>query len=273
MKLACCQFEPKWGACQENITKANQLLVKYKAGDIDVLVLPEMAFTGYVFKSLQEITPYLEDAETGQTTTWAKQQAIRLKCFVLAGYPEVIKEDGQTKHYNSQCCVNQEGKLVYTYRKHFLYQVDENWAAEGPGFTSVDIKGLGKVGFGICMDLNPYRFEAPFDAFEFATYHAQQGTKLILCSMAWLQSKGKSENIRVRSTISYWAERLYPLINPPKTKDSSPVYFVACNRTGTERGNTFAGGSCVLELFPQCLIHDRLLEDDQDVLVVDTSKD
>ncbi|KAI9019241.1 carbon-nitrogen hydrolase [Phycomyces nitens] len=268
MKLACCQFEPTWGACQKNIAKADQLLNKFKSGDIDVLVLPEMAFTGYVFNSLQEIKPFLQDAETGQTTMWAKQQALRLKCFVLAGYPEIAQENGETKYYNSQCCVNRQGELVYTYRKHFLYEVDENWAQEGPGFASIEIKGLGKVGFGICMDLNPYRFEAPFDAYEFANYHVQNKTRLLLCSMAWLRSRGTKSGSRVLDTIKYWANRLNPLSESP-----SPVYFVACNRTGTERGSTFAGGSCVLEMSPQILLHDKLQEDDQDVLVVDICED
>jgi protein N-terminal amidase len=41
--------------------------------------------------------------------------------------------------------VNPEGKVVLTYQKSFLYETDENWAAEGPGFVSTHIEGLGKV--------------------------------------------------------------------------------------------------------------------------------
>lgn len=63
---------------------------------MDVLVLPEMAFTGiikcddfipcfsqlnflyqgYVFKDPTEIEPYLEDSETGPSVQWAKQQGM-----------------------------------------------------------------------------------------------------------------------------------------------------------------------------------------------------
>jgi protein N-terminal amidase len=108
------------------------LNLRYKQGDINVLVLPEMAFTGmlelkpmldfslffffffvfkgYVFKNLKEIWPYLEDAETGPSVQWAKEQgkvhaeldsskkkkkkknsfeiAVRLACFVVVGYPQ-----------------------------------------------------------------------------------------------------------------------------------------------------------------------------------------
>lgn len=67
--------------------------------------------------------------------------AIRLKCFVIVGYPQ--KKDQLC--YNSLCCVNPEGKLITTYQKTFLYETDENWAIEGPGFVSFQVDRLGKV--------------------------------------------------------------------------------------------------------------------------------
>lgn len=35
------------------------------------------------------------------------------------------------------------------------------------------------------MDLNPYRFQAAFQEMEFATFHLNHKSDLILCSMAW----------------------------------------------------------------------------------------
>ncbi|CEP15041.1 hypothetical protein [Parasitella parasitica] len=205
---------------------------------MDILVLPEMAFTGYVFKDLQEIMPFLEDSETGPSVLWAKRQAVRLTCFVIVGYPQKTDQH----NYNSICCVNPEGKLVYTYQKAFLYETDENWAMEGPGFVSTHIKGLGKTGFGICMDLNPYQFKSDFYACEFANFHLNEQSEIILCSMAWLKSK----NNQVSSTIQYWATRLLPLYH--EAVPGKHTIFVACNRVGSERGSEFAGGSCVLDI-------------------------
>ncbi|KAG0326694.1 Carbon-nitrogen hydrolase [Podila horticola] len=88
-------------------------------------------------------------------------------------------------YYNSVAFVDPQGHLVTTYAKTFLYYTDENWAEEGPGFKSIDVDGLGKVGFGICMDVNPYQFKAPFAAFEFSSYHVEHKSTLLLCSMAW----------------------------------------------------------------------------------------
>eukprot|EP00959_Pyramimonas_sp_CCMP1952_P467215 9491232-Pyramimonas_sp.AAC.1 len=74
------------------------------------------------------------------------------------------------------------------------------------------------VGLGICMDINPYEFKAPFSAFEFANFHREQGTQLILFSSAWCNSHPDDTLDRKRTppdmmeTLNYWLNRLRPLI-------------------------------------------------------------
>ena len=46
MKLGCLQFDSQIGYVSENIAKADELLRTNKPGDLDLLVLPELAFTG-----------------------------------------------------------------------------------------------------------------------------------------------------------------------------------------------------------------------------------
>ncbi|KAG0368433.1 Carbon-nitrogen hydrolase [Gamsiella multidivaricata] len=189
MKIVCLQFEPFLGEVQRNIDHATKMIADLKPEDVDVLVLPEMAFTGYVFTSKEHIRPYLEDAETGPSVQWAKTQAVRLGAHVQVGYPEkrIINEEDKfhEEFYNSVCFVSPEGNLLATYSKHFLYYTDENWAEEGAGFRSMPVPGLGQVGFGICMDVNPYQFKASFLDYEFSNFHLKQNTNLLLCSMAW----------------------------------------------------------------------------------------
>ncbi|CAG8774748.1 2311_t:CDS:2, partial [Racocetra persica] len=215
----------------------------------------------YVFKNKEHIMPYLEDAETGTTVHWAKEQALRLQAFVMVGYPQIVKGDPD-KYYNSICFVGRNGSLIETYQKTHLYETDESWAEEGPGFKSIDVPDLGKVllaqintdlfqlliqmiqnqvGFGICMDLNPYRFQAGFTAFEFARFHHRQQSNIILCSMAWLLSEGSN-------TVNYWCQRLLPLFDDTYANDEESttdiqsldaarnrnVLFVVSDRTGSE---------------------------------------
>jgi protein N-terminal amidase len=47
MKLACLQFAPEVGKVQENIARADSILLEAQLPfDIDWLILPELAFTG-----------------------------------------------------------------------------------------------------------------------------------------------------------------------------------------------------------------------------------
>jgi protein N-terminal amidase len=245
-----------------------------------------MAFTGYVFESKTEVEPLAERADDadGATFKFCREAAIRLNAFIAAGYPEqgnVAKGDPPGSLFNSMCFLSRSGDLLRTYRKHFLYETDKVWANEGPSFDVLDVQGLGRVGFGICMDLNPWEFKAPFDKFEFASFHVGSGTDLVICPCNWLATKGdevdesdgpdrgtRGETDRVDSrgdaaghsqrkqrdrdkasamqTINYWALRMSPAIATPRQ-----TVFVACNRTGDERGSTFAGSSCVLALGTQ----------------------
>lgn len=46
MRIACLQFNPELGRLPENIARANALLEAASPQNIDLLVLPELAFTG-----------------------------------------------------------------------------------------------------------------------------------------------------------------------------------------------------------------------------------
>jgi protein N-terminal amidase len=86
------------------------------------------------------------------------------------------------------------------------------------------------------MDINPYKFEAPFDAFEFAEFQKAQGAQWLWLSMAWLESKNDS---RPQALLEYWATRLIPLIQASSESRDPPIHVIICNRTGVEGGNYF----------------------------------
>ena len=47
MRIACLQFAPRLGKVQENITRADVLLQDVLPEQCDLLVLPELAFSGF----------------------------------------------------------------------------------------------------------------------------------------------------------------------------------------------------------------------------------
>lgn len=110
---------------------------------------------GYNFKSLQQISPYLEPTASGITSLWARTTALKYECVVTVGYPEKVdvtpKWPASPEYYNSAITVNPDGETIANYRKSFLYYTDETWALEGPdGFFDGEIEGLGNVAMGIC---------------------------------------------------------------------------------------------------------------------------
>ncbi|KAF2861929.1 carbon-nitrogen hydrolase [Piedraia hortae CBS 480.64] len=251
MCLALLQFAPELGKVEENIRRADELLRECAA--VDLLVLPEMAFSGYNFPSRDAIEAFLEPSAAGPTTQWAVHTAQRLHCHVLVGYPERTTSG---KAYNAAVTVGPNGDVVAHHRKTFLYYTDETWAeteydppSGPPPFYCAPMRGLGDgapIGVGICMDINPHRFEAPWAAYEFANAMVSGGAKLVVLSMAWLAQPTQTELPHAPdqpdlNTITYWINRFVPLLT-----NDTPVDVVFANRCGSEDTVTYAGSSCVM---------------------------
>lgn len=235
--------------------------------DLDWLVLPELAFTGYNFHSLEEIRPYLEPTTAGVSTQWAIAVSTHYKCHVTVGYPEVTAATPSkpSTQYNSTVTVSPTGKVLLNYHKSFLYYTDESWSKEGPDtnghilgnpsstdqpFYSGPLGGLGNVTMGICMDINPYRFVADWNNFEFARTALTHDTPLICVSMAWLSNLSPTELAQNPeqpdiATVAYWVERFQLLV---ETKSEKPVYIVLANRCGMEKTVCYAGSSTVIKI-------------------------
>ena len=154
-----------------------------------------------------------------------------------------------------------------SYKKHFLYETDKTWSAEGPGFETMDLKlprsdKTIKIGHGICMDINPWEFKSEFEKFEFANFHKENDVQLIVFSSAWLDPNSyPSDHKATSETINYWANRLLPIIS---NKDGrKPCYFLCANRVGNELGENYMGSSCILKLKPDVGIIKNLSRKEQ----------
>jgi len=309
MKIATLQLDSKIRNVDHNIATANRILTTTPPpADLDLLVLPELAFTGYNYPSRESIQPYLEPTTAGPTTQWAISTAKRYSCHVIVGYPELSTDVDHTvlptsnglsteplyKCYNSTVTVSPAGEILANYRKSFLYYTDESWAAEGPtGFFCDSLGFLGKVSLGICMDINPYQFEAPWDKYEFATHVVAGGAKLVVMSMAWLTSLPREEmevepGEPALETVSYWLQRFSPLMEA-SLAGREDVVVVFANRVGSERNEvselttkrgqiiplgesvSYAGSSCAVRFNGgKASILDMMGKGEEGLLVFDT---
>ncbi|PBP16608.1 hypothetical protein BUE80_DR012669 [Diplocarpon rosae] len=279
MKIACLQFAPQVGDVDNNLNRADSVLSRANPQELDLLVLPELAFSGYNFKSLQHISPYLEPTTAGITSLWARTTALKYDCVVTVGYPEKVditpRWPASPEYYNSAITVSAEGETNANYRKSFLYYADETWALEGPdGFYDGEIDGLGIVAMGICMDLNPYKFEAPWTAWEFAYHILRKSADLVIISMAWLTREDARAFSRTprepdMETLSYWLARLEPVI---RAEGDGEIIVVLANRCGAEDGAVYAGTSAVLGIQSgEVKVYGILGRGERELLVVDTN--
>ena len=247
-----------------------------------------VCFPGYNFPSLASIKPYLERVGAGRTGQWARETARRLNCKVCVGYPEIETTEGkegegeeEEKYYNSLLTVDENGEILFNYRKSFLYYTDESWASEGDpdrGSCTLTFGGNDQsppkrdvpTSFGVCMDINPYRFEAPFTAWEFANRVLDSGSQLVIVSMAWLTLLRREEIVPENpdmDTFDYWIRRFWPLLEKKMKHDSvgddvddggdtmqtKRVVIVFSNRVGEEAGGAepvpiarYAGSSAIV---------------------------
>ncbi|KAK8859314.1 Protein N-terminal amidase [Apiospora arundinis] len=278
MRIACLQFAPQVGDIDNNLNRADAVLSKANPEDLDLLVLPELAFTGYNFKSLQAISPYLEPSGSGISSLWARTTALKYNCVVAVGYPEKVDVASRwptsPEYYNSLILVNGEGETVANYRKSHLYYTDETWALEGTeGFFAGHIPGLGHCSMGICMDLNPYKFESPWHSFEFAFHVLDTDSNIVILSMAWNTREDARHFSRMpkepdMETLTYWVTRLEPLI---RTDSDEEIIVIFCNRTGIEDDAVYAGTSAVIGVRDgEVNVYGMLGRGEKELLVIDT---
>ncbi|AGO11068.1 AaceriAFR415Cp [[Ashbya] aceris (nom. inval.)] len=211
LRIAVVQLNPQIGHVEQTASRAWFMLEKLKGDCLngkvnqpDIVVFPEFALTGYSFRNRGHILPYTSRAGEGISYTLAKKVSELFGCVTVIGYPEREHAAPDTRLFNSALVVGGDGQVLFNYRKSFLYTTDENWGCcENPeGFQQFHLefkqKGIDEHGqchdvklassIGICMDISPYRFEAPFNDYEFATFNIDRATELIICPMAWLHS-------------------------------------------------------------------------------------
>lgn len=226
---------------------------------IDMIILPEMAITGYVFPEKKGMHDLAEVCGQGPQFAFFAQLAVEYKAYVFAGYPERVSD---TEYYNSMYCIDRSGNLIVNYRKHCLYEEDKRYFLAGEKFKTLEVTTLGgrtlKVVPAICMDLNYSSPEKYFD-YELATFCKEEEADAIVFLANWLKGDTVGNYM-----IKYWVQRLEPLVGDGTS--GKQVHFLCANRIGIEGGITFVGLSCHLGLNPVKLINQ--LDNTQSAIVM-----
>lgn len=213
-RVAAIQYEPTPGETEKNVPDLLRLVEEAAQHGARLIVLPEMATTGYCWESRAEIAPHVEPIP-GATTERFQQLASRYDCYIAVGLAEV--DPATTLYYNSVALIGPDG-IVGTYRKIHSYISEPRWARDGDLGWPVWETPLGRLGGLICMDA---------EYFESSRILTLRGADVLLFPTNWLDDKCPS---------SHWLARAF----------ENKVYLIAADRYGLERGVQFSGGSCII---------------------------
>ncbi len=148
MKVSVLQYDVKKDI-YENINTIKRLTQGINA---DILLLPELSMSGYLFKDRNELSKYAVNIPSdAQELLFLKELSLNNNCAVIAGIAEI---DGD-KIYNS-AVVFERGTYIGKYRKTHLSNFEKHFFDSlGSLDDNIGIFNICKitVGVQICFDL------------------------------------------------------------------------------------------------------------------------
>ncbi len=144
MKVGFYQFRPLFGKTDQNCQK---ILSALDNVDADLIVLPELALSGYYFKDKNESLKYAEDPENSTRIDALCNLANKKNMHLVIGFAEKRGE----QCYNSAALIGPDG-IEHIYRKVHLFNEEKFFFDPGDTpFIVNDVNGV-KIGIMICFD-------------------------------------------------------------------------------------------------------------------------
>ncbi len=142
-RISFIQTVPMFGEVERNLERVEELFPR----DSDLVVLPELFNTGYLFLNREELLKLAEPAD-GRTYKFLAKLSEEHGTSIVAGFPERSGD----KVYNSAMVIDETGALVGVYRKTHLFGKEKMLFEPGDvGFKVFSLSGM-KVGVLICFD-------------------------------------------------------------------------------------------------------------------------
>jgi predicted amidohydrolase len=218
--VACCQLAPRFGALEGNRAASCAAIAAAADAGARVVVLPELAVSGYAFADSEEARALAEPVDGPTVAAWAA--LARERDLVVVG--GLCERDGDALR-NSAVLVD-AGGLRAVYRKAHLWDREGVVFAPGVDAPPVVETAVGRIGIMVCYDL-----EFP----EWVRLPALDGADLLCAPVNWPDAarpagERPSEVVRVQASAAI-----------------NRMFIAACDRTGAERGVDWVGGSVIVD--------------------------
>ncbi|MFH1861311.1 MAG: nitrilase-related carbon-nitrogen hydrolase [bacterium] len=211
MQIGFVQFAPKLGSPSDSMRRIEALLPRCEG--VDLVVLPELAHSGYSFITREQAWELSEEIGTGAFVDFLISQCRKYRFHLVAG----VNERERDKLFNTAVLVSPEG-FIGKYRKiHLFWDEPDIFQPGNSGLPVFDL-GFCRIGMLICLD---WIFP------EVWRILALQGADLI----------AHPSNLVL--PYCQQAVPVHALINR--------VYVVTANRVGSEGDITFTGGSIIAD--------------------------
>lgn len=218
-RIVCRQLAPRIASLRANHEFSVGAIRESVAAEADVVILPELVTSGYVFTSREEATSVAIDPAHPLLADWAAEAA-RGPSLVVGGFCE-LAADGLL--YNSAAVVDGSG-LLAVYRKTHLWDSKKLIFEPGTQAPPVVETRLGRIGVLIGYDL-----EFP----ELTRSLALRGADLIAVPINWPLVDRPPGERPPEVIIAMAAAR------------TNRIFIACCDRTGSERGQEWTAGTAV----------------------------
>ncbi len=208
---ASIQFNPRLNRREENVEALYEVVRRAAESGARLIVTPEMATTGYLYRNRKAIAPFV-DTIPGKTTRRFGEIAERYGAYIVLGMAEADPETGL--FYNAAALIG-PGGVLGKYRKMHLWAAEETWSCPGDLGVPVFPTEIGRIAIMICMD-------AVY--FETARLAALRGADILAFPT---NSSGQ--------TVTLLQDRAR----------SNGLYIVGANRSDTEEGFRMVGASAL----------------------------
>jgi N-carbamoylputrescine amidase len=219
--IACLQMQPRFGDVAANVAHSLELIEAAAERGAGLVVLPELANTGYMFATREEALAVAEEIPAGPTVAAWAAIAQRRRLHLVAG---ICEKSGQ-KLFNSAVVIGPAG-YIGTFRKVHLWNEENLFFEPGDLGFPVFHTPIGRIGVAIC-----------YDGWFPETYRlcALQGADIVCVPTNWVPIPGQAEDRQAMANLLTMGAA------------HSNSLFVACaDRVGIERGQPFEGQSLIV---------------------------
>ncbi len=219
--VACVQMHPRVGDKAANVAASLGCIERAAASGARLIVLPELANSGYVFASREEAFALAEELPSGPTCQAWMAAAARLGVTLVAG---IAEREGDAL-YNAAAVIG-PGGYIGSFRKVHLWNAENLFFEPGNLGFPVFHTPIGRIGVAICYDIwFPETFRL----------QALKGADIVCVPTNWVPIPGQAAGREAMATVLAMA-----------AAHSNSIFIACADRVGTERGQPFEGQSVIV---------------------------